>query len=306
MNYWTYRRRFTVEGRKAEVVINALLQGGLRSELRLDGSLVAQDATPSAGAEAVRNHRLAATLEDGRRLEVEAGYLDWIRMGIAARLDGALIHESHPGKTIAFPASMRGFIEQSVDPGKHFRKNGPAIAVDIALAVLFFATAKLFGLSTAALVGAGAGLALIVAQRFVKVDIIGGMALFGVVTLLLAAGYSLAFQDEEAVKMRTTVIGLISAGFFLADAAFGGRWLGKGMARYMPFEHLDVRRLAFGLGITGGVMAGLNLLVARNASTDVWLFYTTFGDIPLAAVMALTTLKWARSGPRPKASTAAA
>jgi intracellular septation protein A len=193
---------------------------------------------------------------------------------------------------------MRGFTEDSVDPGKHFRKNGPAIGVDIAMGLLFFAVAKMFDLTTAALIGAAAGLMLLVAQRFVKVDIVGGLALLGVVTLLLAAGYSLVFQDEEAVKLRTTVIGLVTAGLFLTDGLAGGRWLGRGIARYMPFEGLDLRRLSLGLGATGAIMAGLNLLVARNASTDVWLFYTTFGDIPLAAVLVLATVRYARSGGR--------
>ena len=297
MIFWTYRRRFTVAARKAEVTIAARIQGGLESTLLIDGQAVARDSTPPAGAQAVRNHHLTADLPEGR-LEVEAGYVSWTTVGIAARVDGALIHQSHPGRAIEFPKSMRGFTEQSVDPGQHFRKNGPAIAVDIAMGVLFFAVAKMFDLTTAALVGAAAGVALLVVQRFVKVDIVGGLALFGVATLLLAAGYSLVFQDEEAVKLRTTVIGLITAGLFLTDGLAGGRWLGRGMARYMPFEDLNVRRLSLGVGATGAVMAGLNLLVARNVSTDMWLFYTTFGDIPLAMVMILATLKYARSGGR--------
>ena len=302
MHVWTYRHRFIVEGRSGEVVIKVRVQGGLESTLRLDGRPAAADATPATGADAVRNHRLGAVLEDGRRLEVKAGYLDWVRTGIAVRLDGALVHESHPGRTIAFPKSARRFTEQSVDPGQHFRRNGPAIAVDIAMGLLFFVVAKLTDLTTAALVGAGAGLALVVVQRFVKVDLLGGLALFGVFTLLLAAGYSLVFQDEAAVKLRTTVLGLVTAGLFLTDAAAGGRWLGRGMARYMPVEHLNLRRLSLGVGVTGGVMAGLNWLVARSVSTDVWLFYTTFGDIPLAAVLILATLKYARSGDRLVAS----
>ena len=305
MHFWTYRLRFTAEGHSGEVVVKARLQGGLDSSLFLDGEPVAHDATPASGAEAVRNHRLATRLDDGRMLEAEVGYLDWVRMAVAVRLDGVLVHESHPGRTIAFPKSMRGFVTESADPGKHYRKNGPAIAVDIAMGLLFFVGAKLPDLTTAARVGAGVGLGLVVVQRFVKVDLLGGLALFGVLTLLLAAGYSLVFQEEEAVKLRTTVIGLITATLFLVDGLVGGRWLGRGLARYMPFEHLNVRRLSLGVGVTGAVMAGLNLLVARNASTDVWLFYTTFADVPLAAVLVMATLKWARSGPRDPAATAA-
>jgi intracellular septation protein A len=293
MRMWTYRRRFNVEGRRAEVAVVAGM-GGLDSTLTLDGETVASDRTPAAGPEAVRNHRLATTLADGRRLEVEAGYVNWVDVGIAARLDGTLLHESHPGRRIAFPVSMREMTESASDPTAHWKRNWPSLAVDVALGLLFFVVAKVFGLSTAALVGAGAGLALIVVQRFVKVDLIGGLALFGVVTLLLSAGYALLFQDEDAVKMRTTVVGLIVAVMFISDGLAGGRWLGRGLGRYLPYEDLNLGRLSLGLGLTGAVMAGLNVVVARAVPTDVWLLYTTFGDVLIGMALFFAVLKFAR------------
>ena len=301
MRLWTYRRRFRVDGRPVEVVVGAGLHG-LDSTLRVAGEAVASDATPAAGVEATRNHRLATVLEDGRRLEVEAGYVNWVDVGVAARLDGTLIHESHPGRRIAFPVSMREMTESSVDPTAHWKRNWPSLAVDVALGVLFFVVAKVFGLTTAAMVGAAAGLALIVLQRFVKVDLIGGLALFGVVTLLLSAGYAYAFQDDEAVKLRTTVIGLIVAAMFISDAAAGGRWLGRGLGRYLPYEDLNYGRLSLGLGLTGAVMAGLNVVVARSVPTDLWLLYTTFGDVLIGMGLFLAVLRFARPQPKAKAS----
>jgi hypothetical protein len=50
------------------------------------------------------------------------------------------------------------------------------------------------------------------------------------------------------------------------------------MARYLPYTDIDPGRLAIGMGLLGLVMAGLNLLVAKFASTDLWLFYSTFVD----------------------------
>ena len=293
MRMWTYRRRFKVDGRATEVAVVSRLTG-LNSTLTLDGRVAAEDRTPAYGAEATRNHHLPTTLEDGRRLEVEAGYVSWVDIGVAARLDGALIYESHPGRTIAFPKSMRGMTEGSTDPSAHLKKNGPALAVDLALGLLFFAVAKLVGLTEAALVGAAAGLALIVIQRFVKVDIIGGLALFGVATLMLSAAYALVFQDEEAVKMRTTVVGLIVAAMFTADGLAGGRWLGRGLGRYLPYEDLHLGRLSLGLGGLGATMALLNVLVVRSVSTDLWLLYTTFGDVFVAMALFLAVLKFAR------------
>ena len=52
--------------------------------------------------------------------------------------------------------------------------------------------------------------------------------------------------------------------------------------------------LALGMGILGLVMAALNYLVATLASTDVWLFYTTFVDFFLVMLMVLVVFSYAR------------
>jgi intracellular septation protein A len=44
-------------------------------------------------------------------------------------------------------------------------------------------------------------------------------------------------------------------------------------------------------------MAGLNSAVAFLASTDVWLFYTTFLDMPLVFVMIFAVFRYARHRP---------
>jgi intracellular septation protein A len=159
---------------------------------------------------------------------------------------------------------------------------------------LFFAVAKLTDLPTAAIVGAAAGIGLVVAQRFVKVDLIGGLALFGIVMLLLSAGLAIAFQDDWAVKMRSTILGLVSAALFLGDGLLGGNRLGRGLSRYLPYTDIDPGRLALGMGLLGLAMAGLNYLVASTASTDIWLFYTTFVDFFLIMLAALAVFAFAR------------
>lgn len=314
--WWTYRRRFTA-GRHSVTVVTRARSDELVSELSIDGVPFAWDRTPAFGPEAVRNHRLAARLPDGSQLEVEAGYVSSWSIGIAARLDGELIHESHPGRTIAYPDKYRETVSaieattlgeamrksmaggsdelraKGYDPGQLARNKVP-IVVDLALGLLFFVVAKLTDLSTAALVGAGAGIALVVAQRFVRVDLTGGLALFGVVLLLISAGLAIAFQDDMAVKMRGTIVGTISAVLFLGDGLLGGNRLGKALTRYLPYNDVDPGRLALGMGVLGLVMAGLNYAVARLASTDVWLFYTTFVDFFLIMVLIFAVFAFAR------------
>ena len=297
-----YRRRFELDGVPCEVVIRAEFDG-LHSDLFVAGMAQASDFTSTMGADAVRNHRLAGLLPSGARFEVEAGYISRTSVAIAVRRDGEVAHESHPGKVIAYPAAMA---KMARDPGAdmgRYKANKVPIMVDIALGLLFFVVAKLTDLSTAALVGAAAGIALVVVQRFVKLDLTGGLALFGVAMLLISAGLALAFEDDFAIKMRSSIVGTISAVLFLGDGLLGGNRLGKALARYLPYGDIDPGRLALGMGVLGLVIAGLNYVVARLASTDVWLFYTTFVDFFLVMLMILVVFSFARGKllpPRPK------
>ena len=298
---WLYKRRFTVGLHECWVLLDARMSG-LQSTLWIDGEQLAEDFTPGAGPEAVRNHRLTATLPDGRSLDVEAGYISWINTGIAVRLDGELVHESHPGRRIAYPERAAKMIaEQSASGAPAYdmdklRRNKVPIFVDLATGLLFFLVAKLTDLKTAALVGAAVGIALVIAQRFVKVDLLGGLALFGILMLLISAGFAIAFEDDELIKQRSTIVGLIGATFFLADGlVLRGRRLGRGLNRYLAYTDIDDRRLAIGMGLVGAAMALSNYVVVKLVSTDVWLFYTTFGDLPLTILLVFAAIKWARS-----------
>lgn len=290
---WRYKRPFRIDGTECLVVMRADLMG-LHSKLIVAGKTVTSDSTPAIGAEAIRNHRLIAPLPNGAPIEVEAGYISWTNVGIAVRRAGALVYESHPGRTIAYPD---GAAKLAADPStdmSRYKANRVPLAVDVGLGVLFFVLAKLTDLTTAAIVGAVIGLGLLVVQRFVKVDLLGGLALFGVVLLLLSAALALVFQDEMAIKLRGTIIGTISAVLFLGDGLLGGNRLGKGLARYLPYTDVDPGRLAVGMGLLGLVMAGLNWIVAEYTSTDVWLFYTTFVDFFLVAGLVLLVFRFAR------------
>jgi len=180
---------------------------------------------------------------------------------------------------------------------EQWQRNKPSIFVDLGLALFFFVSAKLTDLTTAALLTAAAGLAVFVAQRFVEVDLLGGLAIFGVVMLLVSAGFSLVFQDEDIVKMKGTWLGLLTAALFLGDGLLRqGRYFGRRLARYV-MQPIDERRLAIGLGLLGATMALLNWGVARVFSTDVWLAYTTFGDIVVSMVLFFAVLRFARVAP---------
>ncbi|MGL4575972.1 MAG: septation protein IspZ [Burkholderiaceae bacterium] len=301
MNLWTYKRRFSVGGVQGQAHTSYDFKR-MTSRLYLDGALVASDTTEYWRPDGQRNHVLRAQLADGRLLEVEAGWINAVSIGIAVRVGGALAHESHPGKRIGWPEWAKAPVpandpqaqEKAEREKAQWNRNKYSVFVDIALGLLFFAVAKLTDLTTAALIGAAAGLALLVVQRFVKVDLLGGLAMFGIFMLLVSAGFSLAFQNDWAVQMKSTVLGLFVATLMLTDAfANRGHYFGGRLQRYLMVP-IDLRRFTLGLGLVGLLMAGLNYAVAEFFSKDTWLYYTTFGDIVLTIALFFAVMRFAK------------
>lgn len=193
------------------------------------------------------------------------------------------------------PENQRALQEQTQRDQEQWVRNKPSLLVDVALAILFFVVSKATGsLSTAALVGAGAGLAVVVIQRFVKADLLGGLALFGVFTLLLSAAFSFWFQDERMVQLKGTVLGTLVAVIILADAVLNqGRYFGARMARYLIGMPVDNRRLALGIAALTLTMALLNLAAMTWLTKDGWLVYTTFVDAPLGILLGFAVFRFA-------------
>ena len=254
-------------------------------------------------------------VEDAR---VEVGYVSWWSVGIAVMQGEDTIYESHPGKNVRVAEGMmRGSApspanEGSSDPASpgldigqmiesnqsKWERNKYSIYADLALGALFYLIGKFTeDLALAAIVGAAAGLALVVAQRFVKVDLLGGFAVFGTVMLLISAGFSLALQDDYWVQMKSTVLGIFTATLFMLDGVLrNGAYFGARIERYMPLP-LHHGRIAIGISLTGLLMAYGNYFVAENFSEDFWLTYTTFLDIPVSMAMFYAVMYWARKKP---------
>jgi intracellular septation protein A len=311
--WWRYpTRRFKIDG--LSFAVSGRARGdGMHSTLTMLGVEQASDRTPLLGPEAVRNHMLSAALPDGRRLDVEYGYMGMWTTGLVARLDGVVVYESHKGRTPAYPENYResatkhnsfgeslnaarGDDSHAMESGFMAKENRLPFAVDIITGLLFFAIAKLTDLQTAALAGIVIGFGLIAFQRITKIDVTGGLALFGIVMLCISAGLALWLADDEWIKLRSTITGLIAATFFLIDGARGGPYIGKGLARYMPYSDIDTGRFAMGMGSVGLLMAGLNYAAAKLLSTDNWLFYTTFVDTFIIIGLVFYVLKFARKG----------
>lgn len=178
--------------------------------------------------------------------------------------------------------------------GVFARHNRLPFAIDIITGLLFYFVAKFTDLQTAAIVGVVVGFALVLFQRITKIDVTGGLALFGILMLCISAGLAFWLNDDEWIKLRGTITGLIAASFFIIDGARGGPYIGKGLARYMPYSDIDPGRFAILMGVIGVIMAALNYGAAKWLSTDNWLFYKTFVDNFIVFGLVFFALRYAR------------
>lgn len=298
-----FRKTFRVDAHAVGVEYDVFMKS-TASRLTLDGAVVAEDTTDD-GPEQFRNHRLATTLPDGRALEVEVGPASAWAYGARASVDGQVVFETHPGRPLAYGEGMQRYMKwaESVNTPEEkarqkaaWKRNWPSLAVDVVLGLAFFLVAREFGLVTAAVGGAVAGLVLWGLQKLTRVDLLGGLAMFGIVMGLASAAFALVFQDERIVQMRGTIMGVVGAVPFLIDGLTGGQRLAARMARYLNFG-VDAGRLGIGMGVIGLVMAGLNWAAVEWLSRDAWLVFSTFLDAPIAVVAFFVMILWARKGP---------
>jgi len=311
MKIWTYRFKPVIDGHTVPV---ALETSWTWSQL-----VVPTPGDASAGPaldrlnymnEAYRLHEVEVPSAGGP-VRVVAGPRNVWSYGLKVERGGQTLWQSHenPHGHLAkmqsvmnsrLAGSASGAAAQPAFDGGAWKRNAPSIACDIALGVLFFILGKTTDLRTAALVTAGVGLSLVPIQWIINrfapkpIDLLGGLALFGVIMMLLSAGFSWYYESEFAVQLKATVMGSIGATVFAVDALFGGRWMAKRMATYLAYRDLKLQRLAVGMAATGFIMAGINLAVALNFSKDTWLYYTTWGDMVIVIVLTQYAINWAR------------
>ncbi len=309
--------RFEAAGRRFRVEAH---YGFEATRLRLfEGkALLAEQAIPSGGPDALDPHAIAIDLPEGR-LEAVVGSIGWWTMACQARLNGEIVFRSRKQEFKA-PEALRKMLAENAAATEEERKariarakaRMPSVYVDVAMGFLFFIIARqtpdwqafgmtFTGLQTAAVVGAAIAIALGLLQRIVKVDLLGGFAVFGIAMALLSAGLSIAVQDDLFVKLRGTLIGLIAATCFLADGLAGGRYLGVRMAGYLEqMMRIRPQRASFAIAGAGASLALIDLAAALALPKDAWLIYNTFLDGFVAMPITLAAIWIARERPPAK------
>jgi len=290
MRIWTYVRPFRYNNLDYEVkFFYSFLT--YTSQLFCNGILIDEHTNGFDSGIKVVEHEFQPNNELVK-INVSVGYYSWWSVGIEVREDDELIYSSNPDKDIHFAERKLDKLSTLNDEPERqnktdkWKKNKHSIFADIGLGAAFFIVAKVTDdLTIAAFTGVALGLALVVLQRFVKSDLLGGFAVFGTIMLLISGVFSLVFQSEQLVQLKGTVTGLIGASVFLIDGLFRkGRYFGSRFERYLS-SPIEYQSFVVGLGIIGIFMAGLNYNVATHLTEDAWLTYTTFVDTPLYLIM---------------------
>lgn len=144
---------------------------------------------------------------------------------------------------------------------------------------LMTATAGLIAATAVALL-----VSLVVARRVPVMALItaGVVAVFGGLTLWL--------EDETFIKMKPTIIQGLFAMVLLGGLAMKRSPLKPLMGASWPMDDEGWRRLTLRFALFFSAMAGLNELVWRTQSTDLWVTFKVFGILALTFGFVLSQL----------------
>jgi len=303
--------KFKIESDPAKwrVVIHEILKSpqGKRFVITRDGETLF-DETYADDAEAMTGSRTIFLQKYD--LELEHGLVSLLKYAIIVRREGNILWRSSDkpfregGKLDSFIAKMESLEEAEVSSEQQAmlerqKKLRPSILIDICFGVLFFFVAREFGLVTAALTGAAATLVLFAVQPFIKHDLLGGFAVFGVVMSLISAGIAWGIQDDLVIKLRGTVMSVIAASFALYDGfILKGGYLGKRMAMYMEgLGKINPQRASFSLAGATIFLMLIDTPLAFILTTDQWIWYNSFFDSLIAIPIIIGAMLLAREKP---------
>lgn len=163
---------------------------------------------------------------------------------------------------------------------------------DLLPVLLFFAAYKLFDIWVAT----GVAIAAAVLQiSFLKLSRkpIEPMVWIGFVIVVIAGGATLLLQDETFLKLKPTVV-MGAMALAIAVTQFG---LGKNPVALVFNNTIQApdavwRKLSLVWIAFFSFMGLLNLYFVYYQSTEVWVWYSTFGDMGLMFIFMITQVYW--------------
>lgn len=121
------------------------------------------------------------------------------------------------------------------------------------------------------------GLAIVyfVERKLAPLPLITGVivAIFG--------GLTLYFNNDAFIMMKPTIVYVLMSGAFFASAMTGKNFLGSAMSPYMKMSPEGWKGFLLRFSAFCLVMAGLNEVLRRILSFDIWLDVKVFGFMAL-------------------------
>ena len=107
------------------------------------------------------------------------------------------------------------------------------------------------------------------------------MTLFSGGFVFIFGGITLFLQDERFIKIKPTLVYLLFAAILGVGLARGQSYLQRLMGNMLPLDQAGWLRLTRRWALFFVFLAGVNELVWRTQSTDVWVNFKVFGILPL-------------------------
>ena len=154
------------------------------------------------------------------------------------------------------------------------------IAFDLGPLVLFFFANSRYGIFVATATFMVAVLAALAAS-YVMTRHLPIMPVVTAIIVLVFGGLTLILHDETFIKVKPTIIYALFGAVLLGGLFFNKPLLGVVFDSLFHLTEEGWRKLTLRWAIFFFVLAVLNEIVWRNASTNVWVDFKVFGVMPL-------------------------
>ena len=159
------------------------------------------------------------------------------------------------------------------------------LVLDLGPLLLFFGVNAYFGIFAAT----GVFMVAIIIALVVSRALTGQFAKMPLVTavfVMVFGGLTLYLQDETFIKIKPTIIYLLFAGILLGGLAVKRVFLRSLLGEAFDLDDAGWRKLTWRWAWFFIFLAGLNEIVWRSFSTDIWVSFKVFGLVPLTLVFA--------------------
>ena len=152
--------------------------------------------------------------------------------------------------------------------------------------VLFLVTNFKFGIMTATAVLMVGVVASLIAS-WILTRHLPVMPMVTAVAVLFFGALTLYFQDSTFIKVKPTIVNVIFGAALLGALFFKKLLLPIVLDSALHLTQEGWRKLTLRWGLFFFFLAGLNEIVWRTQSEDVWALFKTFGTMPITIVFAL-------------------